>query len=94
VRNINDRFTATMTNRVRWRDAEEPASGPRDSTAAGSGGSVTAEQAGGSGSSASPQAANPDSGRQRQITSDTDIKVRVCTLTLHFQHHQLDETAQ
>eukprot|EP00208_Stichococcus_sp_RCC1054_P005187 CAMPEP_0206139092 /NCGR_PEP_ID=MMETSP1473-20131121/4820_1 /ASSEMBLY_ACC=CAM_ASM_001109 /TAXON_ID=1461547 /ORGANISM="Stichococcus sp, Strain RCC1054" /LENGTH=363 /DNA_ID=CAMNT_0053532731 /DNA_START=93 /DNA_END=1184 /DNA_ORIENTATION=- len=64
VRAVNDKFDATMTNMVRWRDCESTGSGTSDSSSDDAGSSALSEVG-----------TNPHSGQLRQITSNTTIQV-------------------
>lgn len=71
VRAVNDKFAATMTNQVRWRDAE---SSLQQDPSSSSSSRVTSGGVSVPSSKADP---NPNSGRLRQITSDTSIQVNI-----------------
>lgn len=68
MRAVNDKFAATMTNRVRWRDASEAADSSSDDQLADKAQTSASEEAERSPSGNSSQ-------QLRQITSETEIQV-------------------
>lgn len=74
VRAVNDKFAATMTNRVRWRDASEAADSAKNDQLADSAQTSASDETDGSPSGAGSQ-------QLRQITSDTEIQVPCLALS-------------